>query len=150
MDEIKFKVCEMEFNLRNSQKWNDRLTIKSSRDAEMAIRPYFETFIETKEMFMLMLCNQANQNLMIIKISEGTISSTVVDVRFFIAAVGETLASSAFIFHNHPSGNLNPSKQDEVITKQFKDVGKLINCPILDHIILTADSYFSFSDSGIL
>jgi len=52
--------------------------------------------------------------------------------------------------HNHPSGNTNPSEDDKRITKQLKELCLLVDSPVLDHVILTADSYYSFADSGIL
>ncbi|QJD79542.1 JAB domain-containing protein [Spirosoma rhododendri] len=61
-------------------------------------------------------------------------------------------ASSIVLAHNHPSGNLEPSKADKDLTVKFKQIGQLLDCPVLDHLILVpdADCYTSFADSGIL
>jgi len=52
--------------------------------------------------------------------------------------------------HNHPSGNLTPSKQDFVLTDKIKSAGILLELPLLEHLIITTDSYYSFADKGYL
>ena len=148
--ELVYKVCDMDFKMTYNCTYNSRKKILSSKEAEQFIRPYFEDKIETKEFFYILFANNSNQALTVYKLSEGGLTGTVVDCRLFLAAASKTLATCAFIFHNHPSGNLTPSNADKVLTQKFKEIGKLIDCSLLDHIILTADSYYSFADNSLL
>jgi DNA repair protein RadC len=59
-------------------------------------------------------------------------------------------ASALILVHNHPSGNLKPSKQDIAITAKLKSAGQVLDLPILDHIIIAETGYYSFADEGIL
>ncbi len=60
------------------------------------------------------------------------------------------LASSIILIHNHPSGNLQPSKEDVTITKKIKEASKLFDINVLDHLIISAGKYYSFADNGII
>jgi DNA repair protein RadC len=62
----------------------------------------------------------------------------------------EKSASSMILCHNHPSGNLKPSKADINLTNNLKSFGKMIDMPVLDHLIFTDESYYSFADEGML
>jgi len=69
---------------------------------------------------------------------------------FFLVAFIKSLASGIIIAHNHPSGNLNPSQPDINLTKKVKQAGNTMDVQVLDHLILTKDSYYSFADEGIM
>lgn len=149
MEEL-YKICDMDFKLTYSLHYEHRKRLLSSKAAVEFIRPYFADHIETKEYFYLLFVNNSNQVLTVYKVSEGGLTATVVDCRLFLAGASKTLATCAFMFHNHPSGNLQPSNADKALTEKFKGIGKLIDCTIVDHIILTADSYYSFADEGMI
>ena len=95
-----------------------------------------------------MLLNTANKPLGICKISEGGLSSTTVDVRNIFQTALKANAANVILFHNHPSGNLRPSEADRSITKKIIEAGKVMDIKVLDHVIMTAESYFSFTDEG--
>ena len=77
-------------------------------------------------------------------------SATVTDVRIVMKPAIESLASSIILAHNHPSGNLDPSENDHQITKKVKEAGRIMDIPVLDHIIVTSAGYYSFADEGFL
>jgi len=112
--------------------------------------PEFENRMEYQEVFaavyldvnMNVLCHQV--------ISIGAINQTIVDIRIIMSTALKTLATNIILAHNHPSGNLEASTQDKEITKKIIAAADLFNIKILDHIILTRKSYFSFSDKGLL
>ena len=79
----------------------------------------------------------------------GGISGTVVDSRIIFKKAMDLLASSIILVHNHPSGNLNPSKADISVTNRLKEGGKLLDISVLDHLIITETSFYSFADEGI-
>ncbi|MCA1763309.1 MAG: JAB domain-containing protein, partial [Flavobacteriales bacterium] len=85
-----------------------------------------------------------------IRISAGGISGTVVDQRLIFKPAIQKLASALILFHNHPSGTLNPSTQDKTLTKKLVQSGQVLDIPILDHIIYTDSGYFSFADEGLI
>jgi DNA repair protein RadC len=77
-------------------------------------------------------------------------TGTVIDVRMVMKRALETRASSLILVHNHPSGNIRPSDADIRITEKLRDAGKIMEVPVIDHIIVTDNSYFSFADENLL
>jgi DNA repair protein RadC len=84
------------------------------------------------------------------KHSTGSISQTVVDPRLIVGTALKCGASAIILSHNHPSGNSFPSSQDKVITKKVQEGCSFFGILLMDHIILTEDSYYSFGDEGAL
>ncbi len=102
------------------------------------------------EEFWLLILNRANLVIKKELISLGGVSGTVVDTKIIFKAAIEHYACSIIICHNHPSGNLKPSEADIRITKNIKDAGKLMEIPLLDHLIITENGFYSFSDEGMM
>ena len=127
-----------------------KVKITSSSDAEQVFRPLFPVDIEHREAFTILLLNRAHNTIGHFIVSTGGISGTVADVRLVFQVALKCNATSLLICHNHPSGNLYPSEVDKKLTKRMVDAGNLLEIPVLDHLILTPDSYFSFADDGIL
>ena len=126
-------------------------TIKSSTDgAEIFKRFIGKNKIETQELFAVAYLNQANKVLGVYVHSIGSISSVSVDVRLVLAGALQMGAVSLILCHNHPSGNLRPSEADEKMTKQLMKAASTHNINILDHIIITKDSHYSFAENGML
>ena len=111
---------------------------------------YREGTICYKEYFKVLFLNQANQILGYTLISEGGITETCADVRVILQAALLTNSVAIILAHNHPSGNLRPSKQDMEITKQVKDAAQFMRIKVLDHLILADTGYYSFADEGEL
>lgn len=103
-----------------------------------------------QEEFKVLMLNRSNRVMGIYQASAGGITGTVADPRLIFAAALKAGACSLILAHNHPSGGTRPSGADEALTKQMVDIGKLHTIRVLDHIILTADSYFSFADEGLI
>jgi DNA repair protein RadC len=102
------------------------------------------------EEFWVLLLNRANKIIDKKKISSGGVSGTVVDPKMLFRIAIQDLASSIILCHNHPSGNKKPSEADIKLTKQLKEAGKFLEIPILDHIIITDQDFFSFADEGMM
>ena len=102
------------------------------------------------EEFWVLFLNRANKILSKRKISQGGISGTVIDPRIILKIAIDQLASSIILCHNHPSGNNRPSTEDIKVTKKMAEAGKLFDIPILDHIIIAGDKYYSFADEGLI
>ena len=82
------------------------------------------------------------------QVSEGGWSGTVADPKVIFKAALDEKASYLILAHNHPSGNLQPSAQDMQLTKQMAEAGRVLEIRVLDHIIVAANSYYSFADEG--
>jgi len=100
------------------------------------------------EEFWILLLNRSNRIIEKIKISQGGVSGTVIDVKLILKQAIEKLASSIILCHNHPSGNRNPSKADDSITQKLKDGSNLLDIQVLDHIIIADIEFFSYADEG--
>lgn len=102
------------------------------------------------EEFWVIMLNRANQVTKKQQISSGGVSGTVADPKIIFKMALDELASSIILTHNHPSGNLRPSQADISLTKKLKEAGKMLEIPVLDHLIFTNDAYFSFADANMM
>ena len=98
----------------------------------------------------VMYLNRSNRLISKEKVTSGGVSSTVLDVKMILKRAMAKLATSIILIHNHPSGNKKPGKDDIIQTKRLVDAAKLCDISILDHLIITQDGYFSFSDDGAI
>lgn len=138
------------FELKKIQTNFPKVKITGSETAAEFIRQFYGDDMEIFESFFILLLDRNNQTIGYSKISQGGICSTVVDVRIVAKYAIESLCSGVILAHNHPSGNLNPSGQDVEITNKIKKTLQIFDVMVLDHIILTADSYYSMVDNGAI
>ncbi len=127
-----------------------RATIEKSQDANDYIRQFYFDDITIWESFFLLLLNTRKSTIGYAKISQGGVTSTIVDLRFIAKYVADTSATSIIIAHNHPSGDTKPSENDIKVTEKVKGLMMYFDCVLFDHIILTDSSYYSFADMGNL
>ena len=145
-----YNLAEIEVSYKTTVKASERRKITTSKDAEAIFREIWSSGMEFKEEFYILLLNRANKVLGWYKVSEGGMSGTVVDPKLIFSIALKGLASSIAISHNHPSGNLKPSEQDIALTNKLKQAGALLEIPVLDHVILSTEGYYSFADEGML
>jgi DNA repair protein RadC len=124
--------------------------ITSAKDASEYARQFYFDDIEIFESCFIIMLNRANNTIGYAKISQGGISGTVIDVKIIAKLAVDSLASGIIMVHNHPSGNTRPSDEDLKITKKCKDGLSILDVNVLDHIILTSESYTSLADEGLL
>ncbi len=137
--------------LGRRRKISDVLTkrkITQSKDVYELFQPIIGDL--PHEEFWILLLNRSNRIIEKIKISQGGISGTVIDVKIILKQAVEKLASSVILCHNHPSGNRNPSNSDDLITNKLKEGSQLLDIQVLDHIIIADIEYFSYADEGKL
>lgn len=144
------KVSEVQVIYKSKVKSSERYKINSSVDAYKILKScaFDVNTIEYKESFKLILLNTSNQVLGITTISEGGMDNTVVDVKLILQTALLTHSSAIIIAHNHPSGNISPSRDDLTTTQYVKEAAKLLNINLLDHLIVSKHSYYSFVDEG--
>lgn len=126
-------------------------TVMNSRDVADFLRQVYERGkLQMQECFIVLFLNSRNEIIGYYKHSVGGITGTMADLRIIFATALGSLATSIILSHNHPSGNLKPSTQDDQLTKKAKEAGKLLDIRVSDHIIMTKDAYFSFADESLL
>jgi len=103
--------------------------------------------IELREEFIVLCLNAAHEVLGWVNVASGGFSATTIDPRIIFGIALQTASSAIVVAHNHPSGSLTPSPQDIAITQQLRAAGKMLSINVLDHLIITRESYFSFADS---
>ncbi|MEB2786500.1 JAB domain-containing protein [Algoriphagus persicinus] len=146
-----FEVAEIKLSYSAKVKNSLRPKVSSSRQVYEVFAQAWDTDrIEFVEDFKVMLLSRANRVLGIVTISSGGTAGTVVDIKLVYAAAIKSNAQSIVLGHNHPSGNLLPSEQDKRLTQRIKQAGNILDIPVLDHIIMTAEGYYSFADEGEL
>lgn len=133
---------------RKETERQELIKITSSKIAYDNLKHYFEDL--NHEEFWIIYLNRANKIISTEKLSMGSVTGTVVEIKSIFKKGIENLASGIIVAHNHPSGNLQPSQQDIELTKRIKETGKLMEISLLDHLIITDTSYLSFADEGIL
>jgi DNA repair protein RadC len=133
---------------RNAAELPERIQLQTSQQVYEFLKGTFADL--NHEEFHLLLLNRRNQVLKTVKISQGGISSTIVDGKLIFKAALEWNAVSIVLAHNHPSGSAFPSSLDIQLTKSLVQFGKMIELIVIDHLIFTDNGYFSFSDKGML
>lgn len=122
--------------------------IGSSKDVYHLLQPVLGE-LEHEEFWILFL-NNSNKVLHKAQMSKGGITGTLVDVRLVMKQALELGAVAIILAHNHPSGTLRPSAADKQITQKIKLASETLDVKVLDHLIITQKSYFSFADEKIL
>lgn len=102
------------------------------------------------EEFHVIYLNNSNKVIDRHSLSKGGITGTLVDIRLAFKQALQLGATATILVHNHPSGNLSPSAADKQLTQKFRTAGESLDIKVLDHIIITEKSYFSFADEGLL
>lgn len=102
------------------------------------------------EEFWVLMLNRANRVMGKHMISRGGISGTIADPKVIFNRALLAQSSSIILVHNHPSGNTQPSNADRDITRKLRNAGDFLDLPVLDHLIIAEDGYFSFADEGLL
>lgn len=143
-------LSEITINYKPNIKLSKLSEISTSLEAVTHFREVWSEKLQYVEETYILLLNRANKALGYSKISIGGIESTVVDTKIVFQTALKANASSIILCHNHPSGNLKPSEVDMKITKIIKEAGTLMEIPLLDHIIITDEGFYSFADEGKL
>ena len=131
---------------RKEEKVEERVTILSSKDVYECFYPLM-CDLATEECWVLLL-NQASKIIDKVKIGAGGLNATAVDVRCILREALLKRASAIALCHNHPSGNIRPSREDDRLTQQVNQASQCMNIRLVDHVILTDGAFYSYADEG--
>jgi DNA repair protein RadC len=133
---------------RHSASALEKTVVKSSRDIAQYLQASLKDY--NYEVFAVVFLNRANKINHFEIVSKGGMTGTVADPRIILKKALEEDATSIVLCHNHPSGNLQPSRADEELTKKIKEAAGYLDIKIIDHIIVSEEGFYSFADEGIL
>jgi DNA repair protein RadC len=105
---------------------------------------------EQKEHFAVMLLNTKNHIIGMPEVSVGSLSASVVHPREVFRAAIDYAAAAMILLHNHPSGDPTPSREDIAVTDRLVKAGKVMDIPVLDHVVLGRETFASFKDKGLI
>ena len=146
------KVCEIKVSHAPKIKVRERFQIKHSQDTYTLLlkEAFAPDTINYKEYVKLISLDKSHKAIGITTISEGGMDGSVVDIRLIMQIALLTHSSALILAHNHPSGTLRPSRQDDIITKKVKDAAQLMDITLCDHLIVCEDGYYSYADENKL
>lgn len=102
------------------------------------------------EEFWVLHLNRANRIIFADRVSKGGTASTSVDIKLIAKSAIDHISSAIILVHNHPSGTMRPSQQDNILTKKIVEICKIIDVPVQDHIIIGPSQFYSYRDNGLL
>jgi len=141
-------LAALELGVRRNSTHTKRKDIQKSSDIADWLKS--ELGHKPMERFVVVYLNRANKIIRCDTISEGGITGTVADPRIILKKALDYHAVSLILCHNHPSGNLKPSKADELLTNKIKNAAAFLDIQVLDHIIVSEEGYYSFADEGMM
>ena len=141
-------AAALELGIRRESAGHKKNIVTQSKDVAAFLKAQLQH--KKHEVFAVFFLNRSNKINHFEIISEGGMTGTVADPRIILKKSLEHDAVSIILCHNHPSGNLTPSRADEEITKKIKDAAQAIDINVLDHIIVSDEGFYSFADEGIL
>jgi DNA repair protein RadC len=146
-----FEVAEIQLIYKSKVKASLRPKISSPGMAADVLRKYWDTDkIEFIEQFKVLLLDRSKRVIGMYEMSTGSTTGTTYDPKLVFVAALKANAHGLIVAHNHPSGSLKPSQADIDLTDELKEWGNFLRIPLLDHIILTSESHFSFASEGFL
>lgn len=145
-----YKSKAYEFSLKCNESPFHKMKITCSRDIFKFASQLYADDIQIYESIFTVFLNRSNNTIGFVKISQGGISSTVLDVRLVLKYALESLCSAIILIHNHPTNNMMPSEPDIRITSKLKDAAKIMDITLLDHLIISKDNYYSFADENMM
>lgn len=141
-------AAALELGIRRNTADNKKDTISQSRDVAQYLRAQLQ--YKKNEVFAVVFLNSANKINHFEIISEGGITGTIADPRIILRKALAHDAVSMILCHNHPSGNMRPSRADQELTRRISEAARLLDIQVLDHIIVSEEGYLSFADEGLM
>lgn len=151
MQHTLYKISEIELQYKPEMKAIDRPVLKCTDDVYQMFKQHWNMdLIELVEEFKVIFLNRSNAVLGILNVSTGGLTGVIADPRVIFVAALKSGATGLLLAHNHPSMNLNPSKEDIALTEKIKKAGQFLDIQIIDHLIINEKGYFSFVGAKLL
>jgi DNA repair protein RadC len=141
-------TAALELGIRRDAAYKKKDVVLHSKDIADFLRAKLQ--YKKHEVFAVIFLTRSNKVTHYEVISEGGITGTVADPRIIIKKALAHDAVSVILCHNHPSGSVKPSRQDEELTQKIKNAAMFFDIKVIDHIIVSEDGYYSFADEGII
>ena len=141
-------LAASELGKRRKEEAAEREAIKTSNDVYECFYPLM-CDLPVEECWVLLL-NQASKVIDKVRVSRGGLAATAVDVRCILREALLKRAVSMVLCHNHPSGNIRPSREDDRLTQQLRKSAEVMSLRLLDHVIVTDGNFYSYADEGKL
>lgn len=142
-----YRLNEIQLSYKRQQLFKEMVSVENSESAYNVLHGLWDqNRIELVEDFKVLVLNSALRILGVYDVSSGGTNGVAVDTKMIFVAALKANATGIILAHNHPSGNLMPSKQDIQFTARLKSAGDLLDIKVQDHIIVTNDGYYSFGD----
>ncbi len=140
-------VSEIEISYKS--KFQGEIKISQSKNAfDLVLSKWNTEIIEYQEEVKLLLLNRANIALGIVDLAKGGTTGCIVDIKIIVTLALKTNAHGIILIHNHPSGNLTPSLQDKKLTEKLKVACNYLDVNLVDHLIISKEGFYSFSDNN--
>lgn len=142
-------VREIDVQLKPTQYTTQLEKILSAQDIVDYLYPIWEKDVNLVERMYLVVCDKQNLIIGVLPLSKGGFNSTLVCMKYLFASVLGAGGCSFAIAHNHPSGSLIPSKQDDNMTKRILSASKIMDINFMDHIIINPEgAYYSYAQDS--
>lgn len=152
MIKSKLQLPEIQITLKFKGKKSELRTLTCAEDTADLLRELMsgDGMIHFREEVILLCMNQGNKIIGYYRLSAGGMTGTVADLRILATIALNCCANQVIIAHNHPSGNLEPSRADKELTKKAKEGLAMLDIRLLDHLIITDEGHYSFANDGML
>lgn len=144
----KVAIAAVEMYKRQQSQQVERRQIRMSKDIYELMQPLVGSL--KNEEFWIVAMNQASCIIKKVQVSVGAIDQTTADIRLIIRVLLDAGATQFAAVHNHPSGNTKPSREDERLTNNLKKAAEIFDIRMIDHVIVSDKTFFSFSDEGLI
>lgn len=144
----KVAIAAVEMYKRQQSQQVERRQIRMSKDIYELMQPLVGSL--KNEEFWIVAMNQASRIIKKVQVSVGAINQTTADIRLIIRVLLDAGATQFAAVHNHPSGNTKPSREDERLTNNLKKAAEIFDIRMIDHVIVSDKTFFSFSDEGLI
>ena len=145
-----FTIPEITVTYKDNVKPSERFRVEKSADIAKILEVAFKDCMQHHEEMHVLYLNKGNRVLGISNVAKGGVDGVFIDVKIILQTALKVSASSIAISHNHPSGISTPSNYDKDLTKKIKIGCQAVGLTLLDHVIMSEETYSSFADEGLL
>jgi DNA repair protein RadC len=145
-----FTIPEITVSYKDTVKPSERFRVENAADTAKILEVAYKDCMQHHEEVHVLYLNKSHRVLGILNVAKGGIDGALVDIKIILQTALKVSASAIIISHNHPSGSMFPSNDDKDLTNKIKSGCEAVGLKLLDHVIMTEDTYCSFAEENIL